>query len=96
MQNTEELTVLEKKLKQFYFTIIIPIYLSVSEKTKKIFADNNCNDAILSIQNKQLNLTFLRKSPSYEIAVETAKKDVKNILESFGFQEIKMLVINYS
>jgi hypothetical protein len=86
----------ENKIKTFYFTIIIPIYLSTSDKIKKIFHDNKCSDVILSIQNKQLNLTFLRNSSSYEKAVETAKSDVKEILESLGFQDLKMLVLNYS
>jgi len=84
-----------KIVKKFQFALIIPIFINISEWLTKILKENNCQDMIPSIQFKNLNLLVYREADSYENAVESAKKDVKNVLEKLGFSELKILVINY-
>ncbi len=84
------------KEKAFQFVLTSPIILTLNENIRNLFKENNCNDMIPSIQMKTLNLMFLRKSETYEKAVDSAKKDVKKILEQLGFIDIKLSVINYT
>lgn len=81
--------------KKFQFALIIPIFVNTSEWLIKILKENNCQDMIPSIQFKHLNLHVYREAVSFEDAVTSAKKDVANALEKFGFSDMKILVINY-
>jgi hypothetical protein len=82
-------------LRKFQFDLIIPIFINTSEWLVKVLKENNCHDMTPSIQLKNLNLHVYRESESFEKAVASAKKDVKKTLESFGFSDMKMLVISY-
>ena len=82
-------------LRKFQFDLIIPIFINTSEWLVKVLKENNCHDMTPSIQFKNLNLHVYRESESFENAVASAKKDVKKALESFGFSDMKILVISY-
>lgn len=88
-------TKIKTNLRKFQFALIIPIFVNISEWLINILKENNCDDMIPSIQFKNLNLHVYREADSYENAVSSAKKDVQKALETFGFSDIKMLVINY-
>lgn len=83
------------KQKKYHFALILPIFINITETLIKLFKENNCSDMIPSIQFKQLNLQFYRESNSYENAIKSAQNDVKKTLETLGFNDLKIMIINH-